>query len=63
MKKNSQYLIFDGSSWYKRVGYLEEYSKYSKIKSVEGVMKNKALTGCTGPAGSDLQDGGVPSEH
>ena len=31
--------------------------------AVEGVMKTKALTGFDGLAASDLQDGGVLSEH
>ena len=30
---------------------------------VEGDLVPKALTGCNGLAGSDQQDGGVPSEH
>ena len=31
--------------------------------AVEGAIYAKALTGCQGLAGSDLQDGVVPSEH
>ena len=43
---------------------LEEYSEYSHMAiAVEGVVKTKALTRCNGLAGSDLQDGGIPSEH
>ena len=30
--------------------------------TVEAAVTTKALTGCNGLAGSDLQDGGVPSE-
>ena len=30
--------------------------------SVEGFIMTKALTRCNGLVGSDLQDGGVPSE-
>ena len=41
-----------------------EYSKYlHQVIAVEGVVKTKALTGYSGLAGSDLQDGGVPSEY
>ena len=37
--------------------------KYShKAVAVEVAIYAKALTGCHGLAGSDLQDGGVPSE-
>ena len=43
---------------------LEEYSEYSHMAiAVEGAMETKALTGCNGLGGSDLQDRGVPSEH
>ena len=31
--------------------------------AVEGVIMTKALTGCNGLAGSDLQEGGVPLKH
>ena len=33
-----------------------------KVLAVEGVVMTKALTGCNGLAGSDLQDGEVPPE-
>ena len=49
---------------FKHRAALEEYSEYSKMATaVVGVMKTKALTGCNGLAGLDIQDGGVPSEH
>ena len=43
---------------------LEEYSEFShRAIAVEDVVKTKTLTRCNELAGSDLQDGGVPSEH
>ena len=38
-------------------------SIHIKAVAVEGVVETKALTECNGLAGSDLQDGGVPSEY
>ena len=47
-----------------KAGLRIAYSNQQKNNlHIEGVVKTKALTGCNGLAGSELQDGGVPSDH